>query len=139
MPVSTSEVLKETNFLSTGEAKRLLEFKFGKLLPLPNYKTNGPASYFELAHRDQKIGFIGAMTNLHFCETCNKLRLTCDGKLRPCLGSHLEFDLLEVLRTPGKTDADLQRFFLEVVKRKPEQHDFRNQYQPERRMIAIGG
>ena len=38
--------------------------------------------------------FIGAMTNLHFCENCNKLRLTCDGKLRPCLGSYLEFDIM---------------------------------------------
>ena len=79
------------------------------------------------------------MTNLHFCETCNKLRLTCEGKLRPCLGSHLEFDMREVLRNPEMTDDDVAKFFLSVVDRKPEQHEFRENYQPGRRMIAIGG
>jgi len=139
MPVSTSEVLSEDNFLSTGEAKRLIEFKFGTLTPLPDFKTNGPASYFRIETSGQIIGFIGAMTNFHFCETCNKLRLTCEGKLRPCLGSHLEFDMREVLRNPSMTDEDVKTFFLNVVARKPQQHDFRDSYQPGRRMIAIGG
>jgi cyclic pyranopterin phosphate synthase len=80
-----------------------------------------------------------AMTNLHFCETCNKLRLTADGKLRPCLGSHLEFDFRDALRDPATTEADLERLFLEVVARKPKEHEFRDNYQPRRRMIAIGG
>ena len=87
----------------------------------------------------KKIGFIGAMTNLHFCDTCNKLRLTCDGKLRPCLGSHLEFDMRGVLRDPQCDDSDVEKFFAEVVERKPEAHDFRDNYEPGRRMIAIGG
>ncbi|MBP6782998.1 MAG: GTP 3',8-cyclase MoaA, partial [Verrucomicrobiales bacterium] len=76
---------------------------------------------------------------LHFCETCNKLRLTCEGKLRPCLGSHLEFDMREVLRNEAMTDDDVARFFRHVVERKPEMHEFRENYQPGRRMIAIGG
>ncbi len=78
------------------------------------------------------------MTNLHFCESCNKLRLTCDGKLRPCLGSYLEFDIMEPLRA-GASDAELERFFLDVVERKPQQHDFRDGYLPGRKMVAIGG
>ena len=78
------------------------------------------------------------MTNLHFCENCNKLRLTCEGKLRPCLGSFLEFDIREPLRA-GATDAELRQVFLDVVARKPKQHDFRENYQPNRRMVAIGG
>jgi cyclic pyranopterin phosphate synthase len=86
----------------------------------------------------QRLGFIGAMTNLHFCESCNKLRLTSDGKLRPCLGSWLEFDLREALRG-GADDAQLAQLILSVVERKPKEHDFRNNYQPNRRMIAIGG
>jgi cyclic pyranopterin phosphate synthase len=139
MPVSTTEVLTSDNFLSAGEAKRLLEYRFGKLEPRPDIRTNGPAGYYEVPATGQILGFIGAMTNLHFCETCNKLRLTCEGKLRPCLGSHLEFDLRAVLRDPATTDADLARFILEVVDRKPEKHDFRDNYQPGRRMIAIGG
>ncbi len=78
------------------------------------------------------------MTNLHFCESCNKLRLTCDGKLRPCLGSYLEFDIMQPLRA-GASDAELRQFFRDVVDRKPEQHDFRTTYQPGRKMVAIGG
>jgi len=78
------------------------------------------------------------MTNLHFCENCNKLRLTSDGKLRPCLGSYLEFDLREALRA-GCSDAELATLIHNVVARKPKEHDFRDNYQPNRRMIAIGG
>ncbi len=138
MPVSTTEVLTETNFLPVAEARRAIEARFGALIPQPEFKTNGPASYYQIPGRDQRIGFIGAMTNLHFCESCNKLRLTCDGKLRPCLGSYLEFDIMKPLRA-GASDDELRQFFLDVVERKPEQHDFRTTYQPGRKMVAIGG
>ncbi len=138
MPVSHSDVLDESNFLPIAEARRNLEGEYGPLIPEPAFRTNGPSSYYKVAGRPQRIGFIGAMTNLHFCESCNKLRLTCDGKLRPCLGSYLEFDILKVMRA-GATDAELERFFLNVVERKPEQHDFRENYQPGRMMVAIGG
>jgi cyclic pyranopterin phosphate synthase len=138
MPVSTTEVLTEDNFFPIAEARRALEAKFGPLIPEPEFRTNGPASYFQIAGRGQRIGFIGAMTNLHFCESCNKLRLTCDGKLRPCLGSYLEFDIMRPLRA-GAGDEELRQFFRDVVERKPEQHDFRTTYQPGRKMVAIGG
>jgi cyclic pyranopterin phosphate synthase len=138
MPVTTTDVLTDANFLSVGEARRRLEREFGPLIPEPEFKTNGPASYFRFADSPQRIGFIGAMTNLHFCENCNKLRLTCEGKLRPCLGSHLEFDIKTPMRQ-GANDAQLRRFFRAVVERKPQQHDFRANYQPGRRMVAIGG
>ena len=139
MPVSTREVLDEENFISTVEAKRRIESHFGGLIREPEFRTNGPATYYQIpGRRQQRIGFIGAMTNLHFCESCNKLRLTCDGKLRPCLGSYLEFDIMKPLRA-GASDQELTDFFLDVVDRKPEQHDFRDNYKPGRKMIAIGG
>jgi GTP 3',8-cyclase len=138
MPVSTTDVLDEDNFMSVLEAKRLIESCYGSLIAETEFRTNGPATYYQIPGRSQRIGFIGAMTNLHFCESCNKLRLTCDGKLRPCLGSYLEFDVMAPLRA-GASDEELRQFFVDVVDRKPEQHDFRNHYQPNRRMIAIGG
>jgi len=138
MPVSTSDVLDEHNFMSILEAKRSIESFYGSLIPDTEFRTNGPATYYQIPGRKQRIGFIGAMTNLHFCESCNKLRLTCDGKLRPCLGSYLEFDVMKPLRA-GASDEELKQFFLDVVDRKPQQHDFRNNYQPNRKMIAIGG
>jgi cyclic pyranopterin phosphate synthase len=138
MPVSTTEVLDDKNFMPVNEAKRMIESRYGLLIPETEFTTNGPAMYYQIPGRRQRIGFIGAMTNLHFCETCNKLRLTCDGKLRPCLGSYLEFDIMAPMRA-GASDEELKAFFLDVVDRKPEQHDFRNNYQPNRKMIAIGG
>ena len=138
MPVSSGDVLGESSFLPTAEAKRSLEETFGELLPRTDFRTNGPASYFALPGRDQLVGFIGAMTNPHFCESCNKLRLTCDGKLRPCLGSHLEFDLLKEIRG-GASDRQIIDFIGHVVERKPMTHDFMENYQPGRKMIAIGG
>ena len=138
MPVSTTDVLDEDNFMSILEAKRIIESFYGSLIPETEFRTNGPAIYYQIPGRKQRIGFIGAMTNLHFCESCNKLRLTCDGKLRPCLGSYLEFDIMKPLRA-GATDGELRQFFLDVVELKPAQHDFRDNYQPNRRMIAIGG
>ena len=138
MPVSTTEVLSESNFMSVMEAKRLVESAYGSLIPETEFRTNGPATYYQIPGRAQRIGFIGAMTNMHFCESCNKLRLTCDGKLRPCLGSYLEFDVMGPLRADA-SDEQLKQFFLNVVERKPREHDFRNNYQPNRKMIAIGG
>src|SRR5947199_372954 len=137
LPVSTGDVLHAENFLPVGEARGSLEGRYGALIPEPTFRTNGPSTYYKIPGRDQRVGFIGAMSNLHFCESCNKLRLTCDGKLRPCLGSYLEVDIMKPLRA-GASDAELKQFFLDVVDRKPEQHDFRNNYQPNRRMIAIG-
>jgi GTP 3',8-cyclase len=138
MPVTSQEMLTEGNFMSIGEARRRIESEFGPLIPDPEYKTNGPALYYRFGDCSQRIGFIGAITNFHFCESCNKLRLTCDGKLRPCLGSHLEFDIKAPLRQ-GADDEQLRAFFWQVVKGKPKQHDFRNNYQPGRKMVAIGG
>ena len=138
MPVSTTEVLDDKNFMPVNEAKRIIESRYGRLIPEAEFRTNGPAMYYQIPGRRQRIGFIGAMTNLHFCESCNKLRLTCDGKLRPCLGSYLEFDIMTPLRA-GASDQELKQFLLDVVDRKPEQHDFRENYQPNRKMIAIGG
>jgi cyclic pyranopterin phosphate synthase len=138
MPVSTTEVLDDKNFMPIQEAKRMIESRYGRLIPETEFRTNGPATYYQIPERRQRVGFIGAMTNLHFCESCNKLRLTCDGKLRPCLGSYLEFDIMKPMRA-GASDEELKTFFLNVVDRKPEQHDFRDNYQPNRKMVAIGG
>lgn len=138
MPVSTRDVLTDENFISVGEMIKSITAQFA-LVPLGENLGNGPAIYYTDESRSVKIGFIGAMTNLHFCESCNKMRLTAEGKLRPCLGNHDEYDLRELLRTPGVTDELIARTFADVVARKPKEHTFRENYQPGRRMIAIGG
>ena len=138
MPISTSDVLTDDNFLSISHARRIIERRY-ELVPDDVKLGNGPALYYRADGLPIHVGFIGAMTNLHFCDTCNKVRLTADGKLRPCLGAHMEFDLKPALRDPNTSDGMLRKVFVETIRNKPEQHEFRNNYVPGRKMVAIGG
>ncbi|MDD5199575.1 MAG: GTP 3',8-cyclase MoaA [Terrimicrobiaceae bacterium] len=137
MPVSMSEMLSEENFLPVGEVRRNLE-REDILDPIEDALGFGPARYYRLRRRGVIVGFISAITDLHFCERCNKMRLTADGKLRPCLGNHLETDLLPALRPDVDLDA-LEELFLQTLAGKPAEHLFRSNYQPGRVMTAIGG
>src|SRR5216117_773768 len=58
MPVSSREVLDEENFMSVFEARRMIEGRYGKLIPEPEFRTNGPASYYQIPGRHQRVGFI---------------------------------------------------------------------------------
>jgi cyclic pyranopterin phosphate synthase len=137
MPVSLTEMLSAENFFPINELLAQLRCK-DELEPLADFFGFGPAKYFRLKKRGVTIGVIGALSDLHFCERCNKMRLTCDGKLRPCLGNHLETDLKSALR-PQLDEAKLQKLFCETLAQKPAEHLFRNNYQPQRVMTAIGG
>jgi len=138
MPVTTSTVLDESNFLPVSEAMQRLGER-DELVALPERHFGwGPARYYRLRHTGAVVGFIGALTTPHFCDTCNKMRLTADGKIRPCLGDHGELDLRPSLRQVRSDDA-VREMLLLAMARKPREHQFRNQYQPCRPMTAIGG
>jgi cyclic pyranopterin phosphate synthase len=137
MPVSFTEMLSEKNFLPVQEVLSLLKHE-DELEPLAEPLGFGPAKYFRLKRRGVTVGLIGALSDLHFCERCNKMRLTCDGKLRPCLGNHLEMDLKPALR-PALDLEKLESLFRSTLSQKPSEHLFRNNYQPQRVMTAIGG
>jgi GTP 3',8-cyclase len=137
MPVSRTDVLDASNFFPVGEAKALIENR-ARLVPESAKLGHGPAAYYRLPECGVIVGFIGAMTNLHFCDACNKMRLTADGKIRPCLGNHLEFDLKPALR-PMASPELLRQTIEEALRLKPWDHQFRNQFHPERIMTAIGG
>jgi cyclic pyranopterin phosphate synthase len=138
MPLSRTDVLNEANFLPVGEVMQRLREK-DNLIPQPDRREgHGPAKYYLLGRTGALVGFIGALTNLDFCESCNKVRLTSDGKLRPCLGDHLETDLKPALR-PQISDENLSALFQKTLNQKPAEHTFRANYQPQRVMTAIGG
>ncbi|MDE3097886.1 MAG: GTP 3',8-cyclase MoaA [Verrucomicrobiota bacterium] len=138
MPLTTTDVLTEKNFLPCGEAMQLLGQK-DELIPQPDRKLgHGPARYYLLKQTGALVGFIGALTNLHFCDSCNKMRLTADGKVRPCLGNHIEVDLRMALRQ-GADDRVLKDLLETALRLKPLEHQFRANYQPCRPMTAIGG
>lgn len=138
MPLTSTEVLTGTNFFSVGDAMRLFA-EHDELIAEPGRHFGwGPAKYFRLRRTGTLVGFIGAMTTEHFCETCNKMRLTADGKIRPCLGDHGELDLRATLRRAP--DDEAVRELLEAALRaKPREHRFNTQYRPCRPMTAIGG
>jgi GTP 3',8-cyclase len=138
MPLTTADVLSEKNFMPVGEAMTMLSQR-DELIPQPDRRLGfGPAKYYQLKHTGALVGFIGALTNLHFCETCNKMRLTADGKIRPCLGDQCEVDLRHALRHEPD-DETVRQLIMIALQRKPLEHQFRGSYKPCRPMTAIGG
>ncbi|HSI83119.1 MAG: GTP 3',8-cyclase MoaA [Candidatus Methylacidiphilales bacterium] len=137
MPVSLTEMLDDSNFLPVAEVKRMLE-QLEPLVPVDDKLGQGPARYFRMQRLGVTLGFIGALTDLHFCDNCNKVRLTADGKIRPCLGNHGEFDLKPALR-PDISPDHLESIMRQSLTEKPPVHLFRDNYTPGRIMTAIGG
>jgi cyclic pyranopterin phosphate synthase len=129
MPVSLTEMLSEKNFLPVAEVLALLKREDDVEL-MTEVLGFGPARYFRLKQRGVTVGLIGALSDLHFCERCNKMR--------PCLGNHLETDLKPALR-PRVDVMRLRELFRSTLTQKPAEHLFRNNYQPQRVMTAIGG
>jgi cyclic pyranopterin phosphate synthase len=87
-----------------------------------DYRTGGPARYYTVAETGRRIGFITPMTH-NFCESCNRVRLTCTGTLYMCLGQNDAADLRTVLRD-GADDTTLQQAIRQAIARKPRGHDF---------------
>jgi len=100
---------------------------------------NGPAITYRWKGARGQIGFISPISR-HFCEQCNRLRLTSDGKLRPCLFSDDEVDLKAYLRN-GYDDRKLSEFLMLTLKTKPRGHAINTHYfkKCQRSMSSIGG
>jgi GTP 3',8-cyclase len=87
-----------------------------------DYRTGGPARYYVVEETGRRVGFITPMTH-NFCESCNRVRLTCTGTLFMCLGQEDAADLRAPLRA-GASDAELDAAIREAITRKPKGHDF---------------
>ena len=85
-------------------------------------QTGGPARYVRLNETGQKIGFITPMTH-NFCESCNRVRLTCTGELYQCLGQEDQVDLRKILRNHSDTEPLIQAIH-NAISKKPKGHDF---------------
>jgi cyclic pyranopterin phosphate synthase len=112
----------------------------GKLEPCESITGNGPATYYRLSGAMGTIGFISALTEPSFCSRCNRMRLTPDGKLRPCLMAEDEIDLRTPLRNNASTE-ELKRFILKALASKPEHHHLEggSVRVVKRKMSQIGG
>ena len=120
-------------FVPGGEIRARVEERLGPLVPL---RREGPARVFALPGGGE-VGFITAIS-APFCSSCNRMRVTADGKLRPCLLSPVELDLKGALRA-GASQGELARLLAEGIKRKPFSHGATEAVPHDREMSEIGG
>ncbi|MGB5984195.1 MAG: GTP 3',8-cyclase MoaA [Desulfobacterales bacterium] len=137
MPMGSAE-LGATRPLLTPEIKTRLE-SVGNLIPISRSRQDGPAQRYRFEGAQGEVGFISAMSR-HFCNTCNRLRLTAAGCLRPCLLSDYEVDIKHALRQ-GVPEEALVEIFLEAIRHKPSDHHLatRHPQTVQGQMSKIGG
>jgi len=143
---SGEEVINEfeNKFISVQEIKEKLTKKY-LLNPIKISTANGPAKYYQIKGSQGTIGFITALSQ-HFCKTCNRIRLTSEGKLRPCLFSNKEVDIKQSIRN-AKTDDKIIRSKIirnnieEAIIIKPEGHKLNKKFSNRDffKMSKIGG
>ena len=106
-----------------------------------DYRTGGPARYFTVKETGHRIGFITPMTH-NFCESCNRVRLTCTGTLYMCLGQEDSAEFRDLLRS-GVSEDDLDDAIRAAIARKPKGHDFvidrRGEPAPVSRHMSVTG
>lgn len=110
-----------TQFWSLRDIESQLSERYG--LDNLSETTGGPARYKRLRKTGQKVGFITPLTH-NFCESCNRVRLTCTGQLFPCLGQEGEYDLKQALRDNPNDDDVVITNIHRAIARKPKGHDF---------------
>ena len=143
----SGEELKDNyrdKFISVLKIKESLAEKYS-FRPIDINPGNGPAKYYQIKGGQGTIGFITALSQ-HFCKTCNRIRLTSEGKLRPCLFSNIEVDVKQAIRNI-KTDDKIIRSkiirnnIVEAVSIKPEGHKLNEKFsnRDSFKMSKIGG
>lgn len=120
MPMGDVGALRLDQYLPLSRVRADLERRW--TLTELDYRTGGPARYVEVAETGRRLGFITPLTH-NFCESCNRVRLTCTGRLYMCLGQEDAADLRGVLRAHAD-DAPLIAAIDEAIARKPRGHDF---------------
>ena len=126
-------------FIPNSEIEKTLVHKFGPLIPVSPGQNDGPAERYRFDGGKGEIGLISPISN-SFCQHCNRLRLTANGMLLPCLLSNIEVDIKDPLRR-GCLDEELIEVFLKAVDVKPQCHPLNldNNQRVHRKMCSIGG
>lgn len=133
---------KDMQGLNDEEVISMIEKNIGKLTPYSGKMGNGPSNYYSLEGYKGKIGFISAV-NHKFCDTCNRVRLTCEGFLKACLQYDIGTDLRKMIRN-GSSDDEILEAIKSTIYNKPESHNFKlikneEEKVEHRGMSQIGG
>jgi cyclic pyranopterin phosphate synthase len=139
MPLDADAAWERDKVLFADEILRLLTEGIGPLEPDANQPAHAPAADYVFADGIGRIGFISSISR-PFCESCNRARLTADGKFRNCLFSLEETDVRSLLRGGG-SDAELRDAVRASIAAKWEGHEINTArfIQPTRAMHSIGG
>lgn len=139
MPLNSTGRWHENDVLTGSKIREIVEEHFGELTPVPREDISQPATDFLIANGSTQIGFISSVSE-PFCASCNRLRITADGKIRNCLFSHAEWDLRGPLRE-GAGDEQLESIILDSVAAKKKAHGIGDEQfrKPVRAMYQIGG
>ena len=132
MPIGNSRNW-ENNYMSASDIKEYCH-SHGEIFNAATSEGNGPARYYHLKNGKGKIGFISPVSE-HFCSTCNRLRLTSDGKIKNCLFSEDELEL----KSLTYSKKDIQSVLKQAVREKPYKHQIGNLPESKRSMLQIGG
>ncbi|AEK54276.1 MULTISPECIES: GTP 3',8-cyclase MoaA [Brucella] len=140
MPMGEIEFDRTDQYLPLSQVRADLASQF-TLADIP-YRTGGPARYVTISETGGRLGFITPMTH-NFCESCNRVRITCTGMLYMCLGQNDDADLRKALRE-SESDEHLSQAIDEAISRKPKGHDFiidreHNRPSVARHMSLTGG
>jgi cyclic pyranopterin phosphate synthase len=141
MPVGDEQLLDRAwgdGVVTAEHMRNSIEAELGTLQPAQTSVGNGPARYYRLLGATGTVGFITPVSD-HFCYHCNRLRLTADGQLRPCLLSDQEIDLRTPLRH-GADVAQIRALIVKAIESKPLRHHLADHQHPEKRVMSqIGG
>jgi cyclic pyranopterin phosphate synthase len=137
MPIGANQIKTDRHLLAPEIKERINQL--GKLIPVVKNMNDGPAERFKFEEAIGEIGFIRPISR-HFCHTCNRLRLSASGQLKPCLLSDNQVDFKSLLRK-GCLDNELADAFLKAVRKKPSEHNLSAGHSLEisDQMCAIGG
>ncbi len=138
MPFGGPTEIQLEHYVSSNEVKGWIEQELGPLFPLNNGHLDGEARMYRLAGAEGAIGFISPVSN-PYCDDCNRMRVTADGRLRLCLLSEQEINFRNTLRNGGSRQ-ELVELFKQAIQAKPVGHQLKKgQFAENRTMSQIGG
>jgi cyclic pyranopterin phosphate synthase len=120
MPIGANDRWHTEVCVTSERVRSIIESEFGPLVPFAAKGSAGPSDNYQIPGARGVIGFISPISK-HFCASCRRLRLTADGRIRPCLLSDTEIDIKSPLRS-GCSDEELERLLRFSLEIKPERH-----------------
>ena len=140
MPIGAAGINAQSQHMSEEEIiARIKQHLPNQLTPLIASKTDGPATNYKINNTSTTVGIISAVSN-HFCQTCNRVRLTAKGDLILCLGQEDSISLKDAVRS-DLSDDEIKAMIVAAINKKPEKHVFNNSIDniSNRQMAEIGG